>query len=187
MRALMNPLVVLLAALASLSFATGDVRAALVMIAMIALGVSLRFYQEARADTAAEKLRAMIQLTASVLRDGEPREESLESIVPGDVILLAAGDMIPADVRILACRDLFLSQATLTGESLPVEKSSEVAGNGCEPLEFPNLCFLGTSVESGSATALVSRSTSRVSVWPNCARRPEASPRSCSAALPTDT
>jgi Mg2+-importing ATPase len=176
MRALMNPLVVLLAALASLSFATGDVRAALVMIAMIALGVSLRFYQEARADTAAEKLRAMIQLTASVLRDGEPREESLESIVPGDVILLAAGDMIPADVRILACRDLFLSQATLTGESLPVEKSSEVAGNGCEPLEFPNLCFLGTSVESGSATALVvttGRSTYLGSIATSLSEEPE--------------
>jgi len=172
----MNPLVVLLAALASLSFATGDVRAALVMIAMIALGVSLRFYQEARADTAAEKLRAMIQLTASVLRDGEPREESLESIVPGDVILLAAGDMIPADVRILACRDLFLSQATLTGESLPVEKSSEVAGNGCEPLEFPNLCFLGTSVESGSATALVvttGRSTYLGSIATSLSEEPE--------------
>jgi len=176
MRALMNPLVVLLAALASLSFATGDVRAALVMIAMIALGVSLRLYQEARADTAAEKLRAMIQLTASVLRDGEPREESLESIVPGDVILLAAGDMIPADVRILACRDLFLSQATLTGESLPVEKSSEVAGNGCEPLEFPNLCFLGTSVESGSATALVvttGRSTYLGSIATSLSEEPE--------------
>jgi len=176
MRALVNPLVILLAVLASVSFVTGDVRAALVMIAMIVLGVSLRFYQEARADAAAEKLRAMIQLTATVLRDGEPLEEPLASIVPGDVVLLSAGDMIPADVRILACRDLFVSQASLTGESLPVEKSVELAGNETEPLEFRNLCFLGTSVDSGSGTALVvatGQSTYLGSIATSLATEPE--------------
>ncbi len=175
-RALVNPLVILLVALASISFATGDIRSGVVIIAMIILGVSLRFYQEARADAAAEKLRAMIQLTATVLRDGEPREEPLASIVPGDVVLLSAGDMIPADLRILTCRDLFVSQATLTGESLPVEKSVDLAGNESQPLDFRNLCFLGTSVDSGSATGLVvatGRSTYLGSIATSLAAEPE--------------
>ena len=152
----LNPLVLLLAVLASVSLATGDARAAVVMAAMIVLGVGLRFMQEARADAAAEKLRAMIRVTATVLRAGRPREEPLADIVPGDIVQLSAGDMIPADVRILTCRDLFVTQASLTGESLPVEKF-ETAGESADAsaLELKNLCFLGTAVESGTATALV--------------------------------
>jgi len=154
--ACLNPLVILLAVLALVSLATGDARAAIVMTAMIVLGVGLRFFQEARADAAAEKLRAMIQVTATVLRTGSPVEEPVARIVPGDVIRLCAGDMIPADVRLLTCRDLFVTQASLTGESLPVEKF-ETAGDthDATALEFKNLCFLGTAVESGTATAVV--------------------------------
>ncbi len=156
MRACVNPLVILLAVLAGVSFATGDVRAAVVMTAMIVLGVVLRFTQEARADAAAEKLRAMIRVTATAVRDGVPREEPLEALVPGDVVQLSAGDMIPADVRILTCRDLFVTQASLTGESLPVEKFETAGATGAEtPLELQNLCFLGTAVESGTAAAVV--------------------------------
>ena len=120
---------------------------------MIVLGVGLRFTQEARADAAAEKLRAMIRVTATVVRAGRPLEEPLARIVPGDVVQLCAGDMIPADVRILTCRDLFITQASLTGESLPVEKF-ETAGDTSDQsaLELKNLCFLGTAVESGTAT-----------------------------------
>ena len=156
LRACLNPLVLLLAVLAIVSLATGDVRAAAVMTVMIVLGVSLRFAQEARADAAAEKLRAMIRVTATVLRGGRPVEEPLARLVPGDVVHLCAGDMIPADVRILTCRDLFVTQASLTGESLPVEKF-EMAGERGDrtALELKNLCFLGTSVESGTATAVV--------------------------------
>src|SRR5262245_49490605 len=155
-RALVNPLVLLLAILALISVATGDARAAVVMTAMIVLGVGLRFVQEARADAAAEKLRAMIQVTATVQRAGRPVEEPLARLVPGDVVQLCAGDMIPADVRILTCRDLFVTQASLTGESIPVEKF-ETAGHtdGASALELRNVCFLGTAVESGTATALV--------------------------------
>ena len=155
-RACLNPLVLLLAVLAVVSLVTGDVRAAVVMAAMIVLGVVLRFAQEARASAAAEKLRAMIRVTATVVRAGRPREEPLDQLVPGDLIQLSAGDMIPADVRILTCRDLFVTQASLTGESLPVEKL-EKAGDtdDSNPLEFRNLCFLGTAVESGTATAVV--------------------------------
>jgi P-type Mg2+ transporter len=156
LRACLNPLVLLLAVLAIVSAATGDVRAAIVMVAMIVLGVALRFAQEARADAAAEKLRAMIHVTATVLRSGRPVEEPLAQLVPGDVVQLSAGDMIPADVRILTCRDLFIAQASLTGESLPVEKFETPGDRGGDnPLELTNLCFLGTAAESGTATAVV--------------------------------
>ncbi len=154
-RACLNPLVLLLALLATVSFLTGDARAAVVMSVMIVLGVGLRFFQEARANAAAERLRAMIRVTATVLRNGSPTEEPLARLVPG-VVSLCAGDMIPADVRILTCRDLFITQASLTGESLPVEKFEAAGDVGDETaLELRNLCFLGTAVESGTATAVV--------------------------------
>lgn len=155
-KALFNPLVILLLVLAGFSFLTGDYRAGGVMLFMVILGVVLRFVQEARADTAAAKLRAMISVHATVLRDGRPQEVPIDQLVPGDVVELAAGDMIPADVRLLACKDLFLSQGSLTGEAFPVEKFAareDVAGRS--PLELTNVCYLGTSVESGSATAAV--------------------------------
>jgi Mg2+-importing ATPase len=156
LRACLNPLVLLLAALAAVSLATGDARAAAVMSVMIALGVGLRFSQEARADAAAEKLRAMIRVTATVVRGGQPREEPLAELVPGDIVQLSAGDMIPADVRILSCRDLFVIQASLTGESLPVEKSDRPSPlSNHDALGHSTLCFLGTAVESGTASALV--------------------------------
>ncbi len=155
-RAFLNPLVLLLTVLAAVSYLTHDLRAAVVMGLMVVLGVSLRFVQETRADTAARKLRAMIKVTATAVRDGTPREVPLSDLVPGDVVSLTAGDMIPADVRLLGARDLFVIQASLTGESLPVEKF-----DGPEPpartaaLELRNVCYLGTSVERGTATAVV--------------------------------
>ena len=155
-RACANPLVILLLVLAAVSYATGDARAAIVMLVMVVLGVALRFAQEARADDAAAKLKAMISVTATVVRDGRPREIPLAQLVPGDVVKLAAGDTIPADVRIVSCKDLFVIQSSLTGESFPVEKfeAKEEALN--KPLhELKNVCFLGTSVESGTATGVV--------------------------------
>jgi P-type Mg2+ transporter len=155
-KALLNPLVVLLTALGVVSLATGDLRAATVMALMVVLGVALRFVQEVRADSAAAKLRAMIRVTATVIRDGQAREVPLADLVPGDLVKLSAGDMIPADVRVVGSKDLFLIQASLTGESMPVEKfDARETPNGRSPLELKNLCFLGTSVESGSATAVV--------------------------------
>jgi Mg2+-importing ATPase len=151
-----NPLVILLVVLATISFATGDARAGTVMALMVILGVLLRFVQEARADAAAEKLKAMINVTAAVVRAGKEEEIPLKNLVPGDVVKLSAGDMIPADVRIVVAKDLFITQATLTGESLPVEKDeARESRDGIAPLEFGNICFLGTSVESGAATAVV--------------------------------
>ena len=154
--AIRNPLVILLMALATLSYVTGDFRAGTVMLLMVILGVTLRLVQETRADNAAAKLKAMISVTATVLRDGQPREIPLQELVPGDVVKLSAGDMIPGDVRLLAAKDLFIIQATLTGESLPVEKSDAPdPRTAASSIEHTNICFLGTSVESGSATAVI--------------------------------
>jgi Mg2+-importing ATPase len=151
-----NPLVILLAVLSSISFATGDPRAGSVMAGMIVLSVTLRFLQEARAGAAAAKLKAMIHVTATVVRDGKPQEIPLRNLVPGDIINLSAGDMIPGDVRILSAKDLFVSQGTLTGESLPVEKFHDAEPNAANsPVELKNTCFMGTSVQSGTATAVV--------------------------------
>jgi P-type Mg2+ transporter len=151
-----NPLVILLAALSAISFATGDARAGTVMAMMVLLSVVLRFWQEARADAAAAKLKAMIHVTATVIRDGESSEIPLRDLVPGDMIKLSAGDMIPGDVRVFSSKDLFVSQGSLTGESLPVEKFHDPETKDVSsPTELKNTCFMGTSVESGTATAVV--------------------------------
>lgn len=151
-----NPLVILLSTLSAVSFLTGDARAGSVMAIMVALSVGLRFWQEARADAAAEKLKAMIHVTATVVRDGAAREIPLRDLVPGDIVKLAAGDMIPGDVRLLSSKDIFVSQGSLTGESLPAEKFHDPQmKEESSPTELKNICFMGTSVESGTATAVV--------------------------------
>jgi Mg2+-importing ATPase len=156
LRIIRNPLVILLTTLSAVSFSTGDARAGSVMAMMVVLSVGLRFIQEARADAAAEKLKAMIHVTATVVRDGAAREIALRDLVPGDIVRLAAGDMIPGDVRLLSLKDLFVNQGSLTGESLPVEKFCQPqAGNASAPTDLKNTSFMGTSVESGTATAVV--------------------------------
>src|SRR5258708_25231623 len=98
----------------------------------------------------------MNNVTATVQGEGKVEEVPLHQLVPGDIVKLSAGDMVPADVRLISSKDLFLTQATLTGESMPVEKfdTRDVRENTA-PLELSNLCFLGTSVESGTAVAVV--------------------------------
>ena len=165
--AVRNPLVILLSVLATITFYTAQVpgdpqssnanlAGGWIMVAMVILGVALRFIQESRADAAAAKLKAMIRVTATVVREGVAREVPLNQLVPGDIIKLCAGDMVPGDVRVLSSKDLFIIQATLTGESLPVEKfDARDTRENVAPLEYSNLCFLGTSVESGTAQAVV--------------------------------
>ncbi len=151
-----NPLVILLMVLGIISYLTGDIRATIIILLMVILGIVLRYVQESRADSAAEKLKAMVSTTATVLRDGQRKEIPLMELVSGDIVILAAGDMIPADVRVLTAKDLFLNQAALTGESLPVEKTTLVVAEAAQnPLEMPNICFLGSDVESGTGTAVV--------------------------------
>ena len=155
-RSLLNPLIILLAVLAGISFATGDPRAGAVMVLMILLSVGLRLIQEAKGNRAAAALKAMISVKATVRRDGAAVEIPISEIVPGDVVQLGAGDMIPADVRIIEAKDLFVIQGSLTGESFPVEKHVvEKSPLPTLPLELCSVAFLGTSVESGSAQAVV--------------------------------
>ena len=154
--AVLNPLVILLAVLATISLITDDVRAATVMTIMIALGVGLKLFQEAKADSAAAKLKAMLSVTATAIRDGQSQEIAVSQLVPGDIVALAAGDMIPADVRILSAKDLYVIQSSLTGESFPVEKLEiEKHAATAMPVELTSIAFLGTSMESGSATGVV--------------------------------
>jgi P-type Mg2+ transporter len=151
-----NPLVLLLIALGIISYITSDLRTTIVIFLMVVLGIVLRYVQESRADNAAEKLKAMVSTTTSVLRDGKRLEIPLLELVPGDIVTFSAGDMIPADVRILTAKDLFLNQAALTGESMPVEKSPlALTEPNQNPLEMPNICFLGSNIESGTGTAVV--------------------------------
>lgn len=155
LRSLRNPLVILLGTLAVISFVSHDIGGGVVMSIMVGLGISLRFVQEARADAAAKKLKAMITVHVTVLRDGAERDVPLREVVPGDVVCLSAGDMVPADVRLIASKDLFVAQSALTGESLPAEKHADVeTREDIAPIECTNLCFLGTSVESGTARAM---------------------------------
>ena len=151
-----NPLVILLIILGVISYLTGDMRATIVILTMVVLGIVLRYVQESRADNAAEQLKAMVRTTATVIREGQRKEISLLELVPGDIVALAAGDMIPADVRVLTAKDLFLNQAALTGESLPVEKTASIVDGSIEnPLEMADICFLGSNIESGTGTAVV--------------------------------
>ena len=162
--AFLNPFTVVLLALAGVSVFTDLVFAApedrswatvVIITAMVALSGALRFVQETRSGNVADKLTGMLHTTATVLRDGAERELPLEEVAVGDVIRLSAGDMLPADVRILTAKDLFVSQSALTGESEPVEKLAEPAAGREALTDLRDLAFLGSSVISGSALALV--------------------------------
>ncbi len=146
-----------------------DLTGATIMLVMISLSGLLRFWQEYRTNKATEALKSLVSTTATVLRrshtDSEAvsREVPLQEVVPGDIVQLSAGDMIPADVRLLSSRDLFVSQAALSGEALPVEKydshsplhRNPAAVDDQDLLSQPGICLMGTSVASGSATAVV--------------------------------
>lgn len=151
-----DPLGVLLLVLGIISIFTGDMKASMMIGAMLVMSITLRFYQEMRADKAAEKLKAMVRTVVTVIRGGKKREISLRGVVPGDIVHLSAGNMVPADVRLLVSRDLYIDQASLTGESMPVEKNSLAIGKiPSNILDLPNCCFMGTNVSSGTATAVV--------------------------------
>lgn len=173
-----NPFNLLLTVLAAVSYLTEDAKATVVIGTMVLLSTLIRFVQEGRSNRAAERLKALVGNTATVIRRDlgteaadvaeryfgtqlhsrrapSHQEVPIRDLVPGDHIVLSAGDMIPADCRVLAAKDLFVAQAAMTGESLPVEKFAECRpGDGDLPAQ-PNLLFMGTNVVSGTATALV--------------------------------
>ena len=153
---LRNPLVVQLLVIATVSFAMDDLRSAVVVGGMLFLSVALSYVQEARSSRAVEKLQKLVKTTVSALRDGRETEVPLEDVVPGDVVVLAAGSLIPADLRVLSAKDFFVTQSALTGESMPVEKNGEPQKTaGKATFELSNACFMGSTVLSGSARAVV--------------------------------
>ena len=153
-----NPLVLLLLAASGLSAALGDAFSAVVITLIVIGSVSLDFVQEHRAGRAAERLRESVAVRANVLRDGRWQRLPAEALVPGDLVRLAAGDLVPADGRVVEARDFFVRQALLTGEPFPVEKhAGDLADAGETLIDAGNAAFMGSSVLSGSATLLVCR------------------------------
>lgn len=178
-----NPFIFVLIILASISFFTDywlplqeggetDLIGVSIIVTMVLISGLLRFWQEYRTNKAAEALKSMVRTTATVLRRGHygakptQQEIPINQLVPGDIILLSAGDMIPADLRLINSRDLFVSQAILTGEAIPVEKYDAMgcvssksvdagAGSEGELLELSNICLMGTNVASGTAMGVV--------------------------------
>jgi len=164
--AFVNPFTIVLFVLSIISFFTNDLPAVIIVLVMVTISGLLRFVQEFRSEKSAEKLSEMVETTVTVQRQIEEKETEkivslkteipMDELVVGDIVYLAAGDMIPADVRILQAKDLFVSQSSLTGESEPQEKvANEIKGKQTNPLELNNLAFMGSTVISGSAIALV--------------------------------
>lgn len=167
LQAFINPFIGILLIIAAISFVIdvwlakpGEAEYKTVTMVGIMVMVSslLRFWQEYRSNRAAEQLKSMVKTTATVLRKNKDKNEiDIKQLVPGDIVFLSAGDMIPADCRIVQSKDLFVSQSMLTGESLPVEKRNLPVrdADNKSPLELDNICFMGTNVVSGVATAIV--------------------------------
>ncbi len=153
-----SPLVIILMIAGAISAALGSFPSVVVIYTMVFLSISLAYYQENNASKAAELLKEKVATQATVIRDGEKQEIKLPSIVPGDVIFLSAGDIAPADARVIEGKDLFVNQSSLTGESFPVEKTpSPVMLRQASITEWTNYLFMGTSIVSGTATAAVVR------------------------------
>ncbi len=153
---LTNPLVVILLIASAASAVLGEVINASIIAAMVLLSVALNFVQTYRSQRAVERLRAGVALTSTVLRDGKWVELPRHELVPGDIIRLVAGDLVPADARLIQTVGLHVQQAALTGESMPVEKDDkDITSTPQNHAEASNIVFLGTSVVSGTATALI--------------------------------
>ncbi|MCD9569993.1 magnesium-translocating P-type ATPase [Pseudomonas protegens] len=189
LQAFNNPFIYVLMTLTGISFFTDfwlplqageetDLTGVIIVLVMVLASGLMRFWQEHRSAKAAEALKAMVRTTAAVLRreqmgmQARVREVPMRDLVVGDIIQLSAGDMIPADIRLIESRDLFISQAVLTGEALPVEKydtlgavqeksATAQAADQQDLLDLPNICFMGTNVVSGTATAVVVATGSR--------------------------
>ncbi|WP_028682290.1 magnesium-translocating P-type ATPase [Pseudomonas chlororaphis] len=190
LQAFNNPFIYVLMTLTGISFFTDfwlplqsgeetDLTGVIIVLVMVLVSGLMRFWQEYRSAKAAEALKAMVRTTATVLRREQMgmkaalREVPMRDLVVGDIVQLSAGDMIPADIRLIESRDLFISQAVLTGEALPVEKYDTLgavqeksahrtaAADQQDLLDLPNICFMGTNVVSGTATAVVVATGSR--------------------------
>ncbi len=126
LRLFVNPLVVILLVASTVSALLGQITDAIIIVTMVVLGVGINFWQSYRSQKAAEALRSMVTPTATVCRDGAWQEVPIRAVVPGDLIRLSAGDLIPADSRLIEARHLSVQQSMLTGESLPVDKAADL-------------------------------------------------------------
>ena len=155
---LANPLILILLFASGLSAWTGEVTSFVIIVVIILLSVTLDVVQQRRAETTVDALRRSVGLKAQVLRNGVCREVPLDQLVPGDVVNLIAGDIVPGDSRLLSARDCFVNQAMLTGEAYPVKKQAgDLAAPAEEASGATNFLFMGTSVVSGTARAVVCR------------------------------
>jgi P-type Mg2+ transporter len=150
-----NPIILLLLLATGLSFFLHDPVNALIILAIVLASGLLGFWQEHSATQAVEKLLAMVQIKATALRDGKPQDIPVEQIVPGDIVILNAGDLVPGDCLVNESKDLFVDEATLTGETYPEEKSTGVLAAETPLAKRTNALWMGTHVVSGSARALV--------------------------------
>jgi Mg2+-importing ATPase len=154
-RSFANPLVIILLVASAISGALGQGVDALIIVTIVVMSISINFWQSYKSQQAADRLRASVTPTATVLRDGRWQEIPRRTVVPGDVFRLSAGDLVPADARLVESRDLAVQQSMLTGESLPADKHAAVADHADETgPDAPQLVFLGTSVVSGTGTAI---------------------------------
>ncbi|WP_282939918.1 magnesium-translocating P-type ATPase [Paenibacillus sp. RC67] len=161
-----NPFILILLGLDVFSYFTDDLEAVMIISTMVSISVLITFTQEFRSIRTAEKLKAMVKTTVTVTRQAVRKEMDMEQLVPGDIIHLSAGDLVPADVRLITSKDLFVAEASLTGEALPVEKQDTMPrgmarrirdkySRPIHALELANMCYMGTNIISGTATALV--------------------------------
>ena len=155
-RLLLDPLVTILLAASGISLILGDSVGGLIIIAMVVLSVLLNFFMEFQAQHAVDEIRKQVATTAEVVRGGRPRELPIARLVPGDIVRLNAGDLVPADARLLEVKDLQVRESALTGESLPVEKSKDDLPAGRHSIgDARNCVFMGTAVQTGIGTAVV--------------------------------
>ncbi len=150
-----SPLILLLLVAAIISFFIQEVTEGIIILSILFLGTTLDFFQEYSANKALVKLIESVEVTATVIRDGKKKEISIKNLAVGDIIFLSVGDIIPADVRIISSENFFINQASITGESFPVEKNSEETTSPKSILDLNNILFSGTNVVGGSATAVV--------------------------------
>jgi P-type Mg2+ transporter len=173
---LANPLVLILLIAAAVSAFLGEVVSAAIIVGIVIVGGAVNFFQSFRSQRALDRLRRGVASTATVLRDGQWQEVPRRELVPGDIIRLSAGDVVPADARLLQAKDLHVQQAALTGESMPVEKESrEPSEPPTQPASRCNAVLMGTSVVSGTATAVV-EVTGRATAFGDIAARLAARP-----------
>jgi P-type Mg2+ transporter len=165
-----NPMAIILLAASAISASLGQRTDALIITTIVLLGIAINFYQTYRSEQAADRLRASVAPTATAFRDGQWQEVPLRVVVPGDLIRLSAGDLVPADSRLVEARDLSVQQSMLTGESLPVDKHAGQPHAVATGADDPAFLFLGTSVVSGTGTA-VALATGPRTLFGDIARR----------------